>query len=235
MFTFKQFSIEQDRCAMKVGTDGVLLGAWAGAGRDDLSPLRILDVGTGSGLVALMMAQRFPNAFVDAVEIDEEAAKQAMENVQKSPFANRVRVTCISVQDYASDYCYDVIVSNPPYFCNSLKNPDNRKAQARHSDVLPYKDLLASARRLLKEDGVMSVILPLGESLKKFSEEAVFHAFITTRQTYIRTSEKKSAKRCLIELSRCPNGVCVKAEQSLVGDGNSRSEWYNNLTKDFYL
>ena len=134
-FKFKQFEIHQDRCAMKVGTDGVLLGAWAPGGK------RILDVGSGTGLISLMMAQRFPEAQVLGIDMDGEACEEAAENVAASPFADRVEIECCRLQDYHSAESFDAIVSNPPFFLNSLKNPDSKRTMARHTDSLPFRDL----------------------------------------------------------------------------------------------
>ena len=131
----------QDKCGMKVGTDGVLLGAWA------LGGSRVLDIGTGTGLVALMMAQRFPQSVVDAIDIDEEACRQAAENVAASPFAGSVHVGHCPLQDFLSSQPYDAIVSNPPFFVDSLNNPDVRRPLPRHTDTLPFAALLAGARR----------------------------------------------------------------------------------------
>ncbi len=131
-FQFKKFTIAQDRCAMKVGTDGVLLGAWARGGK------RVLDIGTGTGLVALMMAQRFTDAVVDAVEIDHDTAGQAMENVSSSPFANRVKVFAKALQGFEPDAPYDSIVTNPPFFSNSLLAPDSSRTMARHTVALSF-------------------------------------------------------------------------------------------------
>lgn len=240
MFTFRQFTIEQDRCAMKVGTDGVLLGAWAElpivSGVGSPTP-RVLDIGTGTGVVALMMAQRYPDALVDAVEIDADAASQAGENVARSPFASRVRVFNTSIQDFAaaSTERYDVIVSNPPYFQNSLRNPDAQRSLARHADSLPFSEFIRAAAVLLKDDGVMSIIIPTGNTLNDIIEQAIYQGFLVTRQTFVKTSERRAPKRCLLELARRRDAEPVIETQCLSGIGNTRSEWYANITKDFYL
>ena len=140
MFTFKQFHVEQDRTAMKVGTDGVLLGAWAEGG------CTILDIGTGTGLVALMMAQRFEDAQVVGIDIDPDASEQARENVAASPFASRISILHTSLQAFSTERKFDAIVSNPPYFEHSLKNPDAARAAARHADSLPFADLFSGVR-----------------------------------------------------------------------------------------
>lgn len=238
-FDFKQFRIEQDRCAMKVGTDGMLLGAWAEGGR------RILDIGTGTGLIALMMAQRFADAVVTAIDIDEEACRQARENALASPFANRVAVVHSSAQSFSVDFLekslknnsilrFDSIVSNPPFFEQSLKNPDNRKAIARHTDSLPFAELFESVSRLLSNDGVFSVIIP-SEKLESFTSNAYLSGFYISRQCFVKTTSKKPAKRCLLTFKKhLPNSV-EKSEIFLQNSDGTRSESYRNLTKDFYL
>ena len=150
MFRFKQFTIHQERCAMKVGTDGVLLGAWAEGGK------AILDIGTGTGLIACMMAQRFPDATVQAIEIDEAACQQARENVTASPFLDRIFITNTSLQEFVSELPqhqqqYDCIVCNPPYFVNSMKAPDSQRSIARHTDTLPSPHLQKELKLYFKK------------------------------------------------------------------------------------
>ena len=174
-FKFKQFEIHQDRCAMKVGTDGVLLGAWAPGGK------RILDIGSGTGLISLMMAQRCQEAQVIGVDLDAEACDEARENVAASPFADRVSIACCRLQDYESAEKVDAIVSNPPFFLNSLKNPDSKRSMARHADSLPFRDLFLGVKRLLSEEGVFSVIVP-SEVLDAFTSEAYLLGFCLVRQ-----------------------------------------------------
>ncbi|QEC53657.1 tRNA1Val (adenine37-N6)-methyltransferase [Anseongella ginsenosidimutans] len=166
-FRFKQFIIEQDRCAMKVGTDGVLLGALAGtfSGEPGLSVAggNILDIGTGTGLVALMLAQRSA-AQIDAVEIEEAAAGQAAENVARSDWAERIQVIHADFRDFyrSCDKKYDLIASNPPYFRNSLKPVKEEKALARHGSNEFYRELVNGSMRLLQPWGRCCLILPAG-------------------------------------------------------------------------
>lgn len=238
-FDFKKFRIEQDRCAMKVGTDGVLLGAWAEGGR------RILDIGTGTGVIALMMAQRFADATVTAIDIDAEACAQARENTSASPFANQVAVVHSSVQSFAADFLekslkteslelFDSIVSNPPFFEQSLKNPDQRKATARHTDSLPFADLFKSVSHLLCDEGVFSVVIPV-EKLESFSSNTYLSGFYITRQCMIKTTLKKSAKRCLLTFKKHLPTSVERTEFYLQNDDGTRSDWYRNLTENFYL
>ena len=147
MFAFKKFVIHQDHCAMKVGTDGVLLGSWANGGK------RILDIGTGTGLIALMMAQRYTDAIIDAVEIDHDAALQAYENVSNTEFANRIKIVETAIQHYSTQDKYNAIVSNPPFFIDSLLNPNAQRSTARtclHAEILRvvrYRESIARYRR----------------------------------------------------------------------------------------
>lgn len=229
-FKFKNFTIKQDRCAMKVGTDGVLLGAWASGAS------RILDIGTGTGLIALMMAQRFPDAEVDAVEIDHEAAKQAMENVRMSPFHRRVNVFESSSQDYARTYAgmrYGAIVSNPPYFNCSMKTHDTKRTLARHTDSLSYRELFHAAGILLADDGVFSAVIPYG-CRSEFVSEAVISGFFLVKETSVKTVPSKQPKRCLLAFGKNRDGE-VDFEEVTMCSGKFRSSWYMDLTDDFYL
>ncbi len=227
-FQFQNFTIAQDRCGMKVGTDGVLLGAWARGGN------RILDIGTGTGLIALMMAQRFAEAKVDAVEIDSDAAGQAMENVASSPFANRIEVIGKALQDFQPDYSYDSIVTNPPFFSNSLLAPDSSRSMARHTVTLSFPDILSFAARYLTKDGEISAIIP-ADCVEAFSQEAFTRGMFLTRQYKIKTVERKPAKRCLIAFSKSRPKVFDKKDVVLSDKYGKRSDWYDFLTKDFYL
>lgn len=227
-FHFKKFSIAQDCCAMKVGTDGVVVGAWANGGK------RIMDIGTGTGLIALMMAQRFPTAIVDAVEIDEKAAEQAKENVARSPFANRVNVIKTSLQDFQTETSYDSIVTNPPFFINSLMAPDPTRSMARHTVNLSFSDIFSFAINHLTEKGEISAIIPI-ECIDSFSQEGFIRGMFITRQCIIKTVERKPAKRCLIAFSKSRPQEFEKQNVVLTNSNGERSNWYNTLTSDFYL
>lgn len=233
MFQFKQFTIQQDRCAMKVGTDGVLLGAWAEGGS------HILDIGTGTGLIACMMAQRFPQAQVEGIEIDSEASEQAKENVAHSPFCRRISITNLSVQDY-TEVCrekgirFDSIVCNPPYFSRSLKTPLQQRNLARHADSLPAETLFKCVKALLEQNGVFSLIIPKDQELL-FMKAAIFNGFFTQRIYNIKTTPKKAPKRLLISFTlthNTPTDTCEETLQDLAGE---RSPWYAKITNNFYL
>ena len=157
VFRFKKFSVDQTDCAMKVNTDGVLLGAVAAGVRDE----KILDIGAGTGVIALMLAQRFPESMVEAVEIDESAANTCEANFKNSPFSNRLRLIKGSFADYpAPDKTYDLIVSNPPFFLDSLKSEKKPKEVARHTNIGFFKDLFTYSLRCLSDQGSLWLILP---------------------------------------------------------------------------
>lgn len=221
---------------MKVGTDGTLLGAWARGGAS------ILDIGTGTGLIALMMAQRFAEARIVAIDIDRAAFRQAAENVNASCFASRVRVVSgdvrqMSVNDLLArdaDKGFDAIVCNPPFFQHSLRNPDEQKAMARHTDMLSYDELFASVSRLISVDGEFSSIIPF-DCLDDFLQAASAAGFSTTRKCTVRTTPKKLPRRYLLAFSKSDDQDCLVEEGILENDCSGRSDWYRRLTADFYL
>lgn len=244
-FTFKQFEIQQDRCAMKVGTDGVLLGAWAEGGQ------RILDIGSGTGLISLMMAQRFPEAQVWGIDIDPDACMQARENVAASPFADRVGIACCALQNLSEEHLvrgseelmemkegegnlFDAIVSNPPFFVNGLKNPDSKRAMARHSDSLPFSVLMKGVKRWLSDEGVFSAIVP-ADVLESFVSEAYCSGLSLVRQCGVKTVERKQPKRYLVAFSKRRTGMMDKCTEIMTDSDGNRSEWYAKITEEFYL
>lgn len=213
---------------MKVGTDGVLLGAWATGGS------RILDVGTGTGVIALMLAQRCPQAWVTAIDIDEGAVRQALQNVAQSPFSDRIEVLRESVQEFdgtneanGTNRTYDAVVSNPPFFIDSLNAPDRQRNIARHAETLTYGQLMQAAWRLLADGGELSVVVPF-DYRWRMEDEATFAGFFPSRVCAVRTAAHKPAKRFLLAFRKhpCP---CERTEIT-IGD-----EAYTLLTKDFYL
>jgi tRNA1Val (adenine37-N6)-methyltransferase len=219
MFRFKHFTVRQDLCAMKVGTDGVLLGAWARGGE------QVLDVGTGTGLIALMMVQRYPEARVTALDIDEGAVRQATINVEQAKVKDRIRVVQQRVQEHKGQY--DAVVSNPPFFIDSLNAPDTQRNTARHAETLTYAELMEAAWRLLKDDGELSVVVPF-DYRQRMEDEATFRGFFPSRVCAVKTVERKPAKRYLLAFRKHPC-QCVK-EMMTIGD-----EQYRQLTGDFYL
>ena len=227
-FQFKTFAVQQDRCAMKVGTDGVLLGAWAAGGT------RILDVGTGTGLIALMMAQRFASASVTAIDIDEEACLQATANVMASPYSDRIAILHTALQQFDTVTCFDCIVANPPFFIDGLRNVEARRANARHTDMLSYDDLCRSAARLLTDDGEMSVVLPV-DYMERFVASAVIAGLYLRRKHLVKTSFRKPPKRCLLAFCKQRPDRLSEHVFTMFDREGEMTEWYEKLTGSFYL
>lgn len=230
-FQFRQFVVHQQRCAMKVGTDGTLLGAWAAA---PSGQCRILDIGTGTGLIALMMAQRYPEAEVTGIDIDEDAVTQAVENVSLSPFSERISICHLDILNFADTIGFDAIVSNPPYFVDSLACPDDQRTIARHAVSLTYEQLMHQVYRLLKDEGRFSVVVP-SDCRAKIEAAACLEGFFTTRVCLIKTTPRKQPKRQLIEFQKHPVSELDISEGVIEVSPNVRSEWYQQLTKEFYI
>jgi tRNA1Val (adenine37-N6)-methyltransferase len=229
-FHFKQFSIRHDRSTMKVGTDGVLLGAWV----NPADASRILDVGTGSGVIALMLAQRTSaHVVIHGVEIEPQDADQAVQNVAHSPWPQKVKIFTTSVQAFKPEEPYDLIVSNPPYFNNSQEPPDKRRVQTRHTILLTYQELLQSVVRLLTPAGKFSVILPYAEGID-FIRLAAAVNLQCVQQWSFRTRSKKPIERWLLTFSADPQPTDT-GEVLLYNEGDRWSEDYVKLTREFYL
>lgn len=229
---------------MKVGTDGVLLGAWAGASEpseETSQPAmtsaieRILDIGTGSGLVALMLAQRFPNAFIDGIDIDSSAVLQAQDNFSASPFSTRLRAYSSPLQDWQPQEKYDLIVSNPPYFYNSLLCPDNARTNARHDNTLSFAELFEHSDRLLSPCGTLALVLP-ADAEKEILALSRLHQLYCVRLCRVHTTAAKPAKRILIAFSRQVQSCPLTPETLCLSEnGLPRSAAYSALTQAFYL
>jgi len=229
-FKFKQFTVWHDKCAMKVGTDGVLLGAWAPID----SASRILDIGTGTGLVALMLAQRAPaDVSVTALEIDKNAVVQARENVEHSPWNDRIEVLEGDFNSFQSEDKFDLIVSNPPYFVDSLTCPNGQRSVARHNDSLTYHNLVKGVSRLLANKGVFTIIIPM-DVADSVVEVASTYGLNPLKQLSIITKPGVSPKRTLITFG-FENRECVTNELVIEYERHQYSEAYVDLTKDFYL
>lgn len=231
IFRFQQFEVKHDKVGLKVGTDGVLLGAWADvAGAQD-----ILDIGTGSGLIALMLAQRCAIANIHAIDIMVAASEQAIENFNASPWAENLRCFHISAQDFAEATAqrYDLIVSNPPYFSDGLLSGDKGRASARHAISLPQDELVSSVKILLRPSGRFCVILPYLEGLR-FKEIAQTAGLFCNKTVGVKPDIYSSINRWLMEFS-------VKAsryqysEIFLKNETGGRSTVFNSLTSEFYL
>lgn len=230
-FQFKQFKIHQEKSAMKVNTDGVLLGAWINLD----GAKTVLDVGAGTGLISLMVAQR-SDAIITGIEIEKNAAEEAAQNVQNSHWKNRVSILHSSFQDFVSttQIKYDVIVTNPPFFSNSVKNTNPHLSLARHNHLLPFEDIIEGAKKLLVENGKLSLILPFDsahEFIKKAWEENLF----LTRLTEVKPFHEKQPNRSLMELGK--QKLDLQKNQMSVFDGTRKdySEEFKLLASDFYL
>ncbi|QIU96001.1 tRNA1(Val) (adenine(37)-N6)-methyltransferase [Bacteroides faecium] len=229
-FQFKQFTVWHDKCAMKVGTDGVLLGAWTSV----QNAHKILDVGTGTGLVALMLAQRsLPDADIVALEIDETAAGQARDNVTRSPWKERVEVVQTDFRSYQSSDKFDVVVSNPPYFVDSLECPDRQRNAARHNDSLTYEELLEGVAGLLAEDGTFTIVIPVDVADRVKMIAAVKNLY-AVRQLNVITKPGGVPKRTLITFT-FSNQECVVEELLTELARHQYSEEYIALTREYYL
>lgn len=225
-FKFRQFTVRQDRCAMKVGTDGTLLGAWARGGHT------ILDIGTGTGLIALMMAQRYPEAQVVGIDIDHEAVVQAKENVAASPF-NIDIIEADAKTFNVQRSTFNVILCNPPYFVDSLECPDSQRTMARHAASLAYGELMTAVNRLLADDGEFSVVIPF-DCKARLECEASLAGFFKVRECAVKTTPRKPPRRYLLAFRKHPDKLEL-SEGVIETAPNVRSEWYQQLTKDFYL
>lgn len=232
-FTFKRFFVAHDRCAMKVGTDGVLLGAWAAVE----SRQRVLDIGCGSGLIALMLAQRSATgAIIDAVELDSDAAAQAQENVQASPWPLKIQVHHQDIHLFALQHanCYDLIVSNPPYFEPAVACRDLARTNARYTETLNHDALLDCAERLIAANGHFCVILPY-EIGEEFEANAHQRGWQTARRLNISDRADTPKHRLLLALAKGPVGHKEEAQLAIkLADGSYTAD-FRQLITDFYL
>ncbi len=232
-FEFKQFSVEQDRCAMKIGTDGVLLGAWAPI---ENNPFSILDIGAGTGIIALMLAQRSNADQIDALEIDENAYEQAVDNFENSPWSDRLFCYHAGLDEFMEEpeEEYDIIVSNPPFYTEDYKTDNEQRDLARFADALPFEDLIEAADLLLSENGVLAVIIP-------FKEEDAFMALANDYELYpskitrVKGTPTTETKRSLLAFSRNKKTDFPIDELIIETARHQYTEKYIALTKDFYL
>lgn len=229
IFHFKKFSVKHDRCTHKVGTDGVLLGAWA----DTQNVNRVLEIGTGSGVIALMLAQRtLPDASIDAIDISIKDCEQATENINASPWPEKVRIIHEAVQTFESEL-YDLIVTNPPYFIDSTKPPAIERTRARHTETLSPHELLLHAKRLLAPYGKFCIVLPNVEAQSLLSL-ALNQGWYCTRLCEFRARINKPTERVLFQLQHHKQEM-VKESLILYEHDEEWTVAYKNLTSEFYL
>jgi len=241
-FQFKEFSIAQDRCAMKIGTDGVLLGAWATI---DPNANQILDLGAGTGIIALQLAQRNAYADIDAIEIDDAAFEQCTDNFEDSPWADRLFCYHASAQQFATemDESYDLIVSNPPFYEPSLrksgslplgeKKMSNSRKIARFNDALPFEHLIGCVHKLLSEKGIFALILPRKEE-ESFISLASEAGLFPKRICRVKGNSTSEEKRSLLEFSFQSSEIEF-TELTIETERHNYTDAYRNLVKDFYL
>ncbi len=235
-FHFKQFSVSQDKCAMKVGTDGVLLGAWASS---PSVPNSILDIGAGSGLISLMMAQRFSTVSIDAVEIDHAAYTQARDNFLASPWSKRLTCVCMSFQTFCAKQKekYSFIVSNPPFFANGQKTVSKERNQARFEASLPFQELLYGVSSLLVDKGVFCVIIPFDQE-ELFLSVAKTNGLIPIRITRTKGNKNAPIKRSLLQLTLENGNIIDQLQEDVIILEKERHEYtdeYKQMVKAFYL
>ena len=228
-FSFKQFTIEQEDCAMKVGTDGCLLGGWF----DCSTSQRILDIGCGSGLIAIMAAQRC-GATITGIEIEQKAAGQAARNVKNSPWNNRIEIINCDILQYTPQEAFDTIVSNPPYFVNSLKCDETSRTLARHSDTLNCENFFEKTASLLSTHGTISIVIPT-DILEDWKDAAALSGFSLSRATFVKTTPRKMPKRVLAEFIRAY--TCDTHTETLIleDEPGVYSKAAQEILRDFYL
>lgn len=232
-FQFKQFTIAQDRCAMKIGTDGVLLGAWAPI---ENNPFSILDIGAGTGVVALMLAQRSNAQQIDALEIDEEAYEQSVDNFENSPWSDRLFCFHAGLDEFVEEPEdeYDLIVSNPPFYSEDYKSENEQRDLARFTDAMPFEDLIEAAALLLSENGIFCVIIPYKEEIH-FIGLAKEYELYPLKITRVKGTPTTEIKRSLLAFGRNENNIVATDELIIETARHNYTAEYIALTKDFYL
>ena len=232
MFQFKNFDVNQDRCAMKIGTDGVLLGAWCPV---ENNPFSVLDIGAGTGILSLMLAQRSNAEQIDAIEIDENAFEQCVDNFEKSPWSDRLFCFHAGLDEFIEEPEdeYDIIISNPPFYSEDFKTENEQRDLARFQDSMPFEDLVEVANLVLSENGIFAVIIPFKEEEKFIAlcRECDLFPFKITR---IKGTPTTEIKRSLLAFSRFKKETSID-ELIIETARHQYTEAYIALTKDFYL
>ncbi|WP_047246484.1 tRNA1(Val) (adenine(37)-N6)-methyltransferase [Maribacter thermophilus] len=231
-FVFKQFNVAQDRCAMKIGTDGVLLGAWAPVNNE---PVTILDIGSGTGVIALMLAQRSNAEIIDAIEVDGDAYEQSVENFEASPWGDRLYCYHAGLDEFVDeiDDRYELIVSNPPFYVENVASGDVSRDLARQNSSLPFDELLEGVAKLLSDEGRFATIVPYKEEAQ-FVNMASDLGLYANRITRVRGNEEAPIKRSLLEFSR-ESAELLYDELTIEKARHVYTAEYVHLTKDFYL
>jgi len=231
-FTFKQFSVNQDRCAMKIGTDGVLLGTWTPLINN---PYNVLDIGAGTGILSLMLAQRSSAEQIDAIEIDEDAYEQCVENFEASPWGDKLFCFHAGLDEFVDEPEdeYDLIISNPPFYTDDYKSDNISRDLARFEDALPFKELIEAAALLLSDNGIFSVIIPYKEE-ERFVAMCKELDLFPLKITRVKGTPTSEIKRSLLAFCRMEQAPLVDELIIEISRHNYTSE-YIELTKDFYL
>ena len=228
-FKFKQFEIAQDKCAMKVGTDGVLIGAWTACNK----ATNILDIGCGTGLISLMLAQRNDAAVITGIEIEENAFLQSQDNFNNSKWSNRLSIIHTSLQDFSSETKFDLIVSNPPFFTNSTQANNQYRKLARSTNSLNFKELISKSKILLSENGIFSVIIPFPRKEEFISIALENHLFLS-RICSVKGAENSPVKRILMEFNNSQKTI-LEENLMIEKERHNYTDKYIDLCKDFYL
>lgn len=231
-FQFKEFVVYQDKTAMKVGTDGVLLGAWAAINSDVFS---VLDIGAGTGLIALMVAQKSNAEVIDAIELNDDAYEQTVENFERSDWGDRLFCYHASLQEFVEeiDDKYDLVISNPPFYTSTYKELSEERAMARHTESLTYDELLEGASKLLSETGSCAFIIPFSEE-EKFIKIAFENKLFTNRITRVKGTESSPLKRSLLQLSFQETTI-ETSELVIEIERHKYTPDYIKLVENFYL
>lgn len=233
MFNFKQFTVQQDKCAMKIGTDGVLLGAWCPV---DNNPFSVLDIGAGTGILSLMLAQRSHAEQIDALEIDEDAYEQCVENFENSPWSDRLFCFHAGLDEFVDEPEdeYDLIISNPPFYSENYKTDDSQRDLARFQDALPFEELVEAADLLLSENGIFAVIIPYKEE-ERFIDLCAQVELFPVKVTRVKGTHTTPIVRSLLAFKRYELSILTADELVIEISRHEYTDEYIELTKDFYL